>query len=100
MSRRARPSDATPSARRPRPRAERIPARIRDRLSSRAQATKDVLAPLRRAIEGVLTEDNKVYVLMCIVLAAPALIVYAHRLEAKQAAARARADHALAKKDD
>ena len=40
------------------------------------------------------------YVLMCIVLAAPALIVYAHRLEAKQAAARARADHALAKKDD
>ena len=100
MSRRARFSDATLSARRPRLRAERIPARVRDRLSPRAQATKDVLAPLRRAVEGILTEDNRVYVLMCIVLAAPALILYAHRLEGKQAVARARADHAIAKKDE
>ena len=48
------------------------------------QSTKDALEPLRVALESVLTDKNKPYVLLFIVLPAPVLLFTAHRVEQRE----------------
>ena len=48
------------------------------------QSTKDALEPLRVALESVLTDKNKPYVLLFIVLLAPVLLFTAHRVEQRE----------------
>ena len=61
-----------------------------DSILNSNQSTKDAMEPLRLALESVLTDTNKPYVLMFVVCLAPLLLFAAHRVELreKQAAAR------------
>jgi hypothetical protein len=42
------------------------------------------MKPLRAALEGVLTDANKPYVLMLLLLLAPLLLFAAHRVEQRE----------------
>lgn len=50
----------------------------------RKKSTQDALKPLRAALEGVLTDANKPYVLMLLLLLAPLLLFAAHRVEQRE----------------
>jgi len=64
------------------------------------KSTKDAMKPLRVALEGVLTDANKPYVLMLVVLIAPLLLFAAHRMEEREKRAAKAVEAAAEKKKD